>query len=626
MSKHKEASQNQNQSHGFGPRVGVGAPVQKAKDFKGTFKRLISYLAPYKFQLLAVLISAILSTIFSILGPKLLGIATTEIFEGVYQKFKGIPGTGIDFDYIFQILGLLAGLYLISSLFSWIQQFVMASVAQKTVYTLREEAEAKMNRLPLKYFDGTTTGETLSRIVNDVDNISTTLQQSLTQIITSVIMIIGVIIMMLTISPIMTIILLCTLPLSAVIAVMVAKKSQGYFVGQQKSLGNLSGHIEEMYTGHEVVKAFGYEKKALEKFKVVNEELYQFGWKAQFISGVIMPLMSFVGNLGFVLISVVGGIFVTKSYITVGDIQAFIQYARQFSHPIMQTANIANIIQSTIASAERVFELLDEEEQVPEAKDARILSYPKGRVSFEHVDFGYENEPLLIKDMNMEVQPGQTIAIVGPTGAGKTTLINLLMRFYEINSGTIQIDGFDIQELKRDDLHKLFGMVLQDTWLFNGSIADNIAYGREAATKEEIVAAAKAAHADHFIRTLPEGYETELNEEATNISQGQKQLLTIARAILANPTILILDEATSSVDTRTEIHIQKAMNHLMSGRTSFVIAHRLSTIKDADLILVMDKGTVIEQGNHEQLLSQNGFYADLYNSQFTSKKTNKDIG
>ncbi|WP_394239467.1 ABC transporter ATP-binding protein [Niallia oryzisoli] len=611
---------------GFGPRGGMGAPVQKAKDFKGTLKRLIRYLAPYRFQLLTVLIAAMLSTVFSILGPKILGMATTKIFEGLIEKFKGIPGAGIDFDYLFRILGLLAGLYLFSSLFMWIQQYIMASVAQKTVYTLREEAEAKMNKLPLKYFDGTTTGETLSRIVNDVDNISTTLQQSLTQIITSVVTIIGVIIMMITISPVMTIILLCTLPLSAVVAVLVAKKSQPYFVGQQKTLGQLSGHVEEMYTGHEVVKAFGHERKSIEEFKVVNEELYQFGWKAQFLSGIIMPLMSFVGNLAYVLISIVGGIFVTKGTISVGDIQAFIQYSRQFSQPIAQTANIANIIQSTVASAERVFEFLDEEEQVPEEENAKVITFPKGRVSFEHVDFGYTEDQMLIKDMNLEVQPGQTVAIVGPTGAGKTTLVNLLMRFYEINNGTICIDGVDITKLKRSDLHSLFGMVLQDTWLFNGTIADNIGYGREDASEEEVIEAAKAAHADHFIRTLPEGYATVLNEEATNISQGQKQLLTIARAILANPSILILDEATSSVDTRTEIHIQKAMNHLMKGRTSFVIAHRLSTIRDADVILVMNEGKVIEQGNHEELLAQNGFYADLYHSQFSGQSKNQSIG
>lgn len=611
---------------GFGPPGGAGAPVQKAKDFKGTLKRIIGYLKPYKVRLVTVFITAILSTIFTILGPKILGKATTKIFEGVSMKLAGIPGASIDFSYISKIVLILIGLYVMSALFSFLQQYVMASVAQKTVFTLREQAEEKISRLPLKYFDGTTTGETLSRVVNDVDNISTTLQQSLTQLITSIVTVIGVTIMMLTISPVMTLILLCTLPLSAIIAIMVAKKSQGYFGGQQKSLGDLSGHVEEMYTGHEVVKAFGHEKKAKREFTEINEKLYESSWKAQFISGVIMPLMSFVNNFGYVLISVVGGILVTKAYITVGDIQAFIQYARQFSQPITQTANIANIIQSTVASAERVFELLDEEEEVPEVDYAKVIEYPKGHVSFEHVDFGYKANQLLIKDMNIDVKPGQMIAIVGPTGAGKTTLINLLMRFYEINGGSIKIDGVNIADMKRGDLHSLFGMVLQDTWLFNGTIEENIGYGREGATKEEIVQAAKAAHADHFIRTLPDGYQTELNEEGTNISQGQKQLLTIARAILANPTILILDEATSSVDTRTEVYIQKAMNALMEGRTSFVIAHRLSTIKDADLILVMNHGTVIEQGNHEQLLEQGGFYADLYNSQFSEGAFVEDIG
>jgi ATP-binding cassette subfamily B multidrug efflux pump len=604
---------------GFGPPGGPGAPIQKAKDFKGTLKRLIRYLAPYKFRLLTVLLAAILSTVFTIVGPKVLGKATTKIFEGIMEKMSGISGAGIDFEYIIRILFLLGGLYLFSSLFAFIQQYIMASVAQNTVFTLREEAEAKVSRLPLKYFDGTTTGETLSRIVNDIDNISTTLQQSLTQLITSVVTIIGVIIMMLSISPVMTGILLLTLPLSGVVAVFVAKKSQTYFAGQQKSLGNLSGHVEEIYTGHEVVKAFGQEEKALEEFEAINEKLYESSWKAQFISGVIMPLMQFIGNIGYVLICVVGGIFVTNGRITVGDIQAFIQYARQFTQPITQTANIANIIQSTVASAERVFELLDEEEEEAETQNPQVISNPKGHVVFDHVAFGYKQEQLLIKDMNLEVKPGQKVAIVGPTGAGKTTMINLLMRFYELNGGSIKIDGVDIKEMKRGDLHGLFGMVLQDTWLFNGTIADNIGYGREGATREEIIEAAQAAHADHFIRTLPEGYETELNEEASNISQGQKQLLTIARAILANPSILILDEATSSVDTRTEIFIQKAMNRLMENRTSFVIAHRLSTIKDADLILVMNKGTVIEQGTHDELLRQNGFYADLYNSQFADE-------
>lgn len=611
---------------GFGPPGAVGAPIQKAKDFKGTFKRLIRYLAPYRLRLLTVFITAILGTLFTIIGPKILGKATTKIFEGITAKFNGIPGAGIDFEYIAKILILLAGLYLISSLFTFIQQFVMASVAQKTVYTLRKEAEDKIAKLPLKYFDSTSHGETLSRVVNDVDNISTTLQQSLTQIITAVVTLIGVTIMMLTISPIMTLILLVTLPISAVITVFVAKKSQIYFGGQQKALGQLSAHVEETYTGHEVVKSFGHEKKAMGEFEEINDTLYDSAWKAQFISGIIMPLMMFVNNIGYVLISVVGGILVTQKAISVGDIQAFIQYARQFAQPITQTANIANIIQSTIASAERVFELLDEEEEIPENSTPQVVHYPKGYVSFEHVSFGYKPGVTLIEDMNIEVKPGQTIAIVGPTGAGKTTLINLLMRFYEINSGKIMIDGIDIKEMKRADLRRMFGMVLQDTWLFNGTIMENIAYGRENATTEEVISAAKAAHADHFIRTLPEGYDTILNEEATNISQGQKQLLTIARAILANPSILILDEATSSVDTRTEIYIQKAMNRLMSGRTSFVIAHRLSTIKDADLILVMKQGSVIEQGNHEQLLEQNGFYADLYNSQFSGGIFSEDAG
>ncbi len=601
---------------GFGHRGGAGAPVQKAKDFKGSLKRLIRYLTPYKWRLLAVLFTAILGTLFTIIGPKILGKATTKIFEGIVLKMNGVPGAGIDFSYITRILILLGFLYLFSSLFTFIQGYIMASVAQRTVFQLRKEAEGKISRLPLKYFDGTTTGEILSRAVNDVDNISTTLQQSLTQIITSVVTIIGVIIMMLSISVTLTIILLLTLPLSGVIAVFIAKKSQGYFGSQQNTLGQLTGHVEEIYTGHEVVKAFGHEDKAIEEFDDINERLYQSSWKAQFISGAIMPLMQFINNLGYVLICVGGGIFVANGRITVGDIQAFIQYARQFAQPITQTANIANILQSTIASAERVFELLDEQEEEAEAANPKSIENPLGYVSFEHVDFGYKQDQLLIEDMNIHVKPGQKVAIVGPTGAGKTTLINLLMRFYEIQGGSICIDGVNIKDMRRAELHSLFGMVLQDTWLFNGTIAENIAYGRIDATKDEIIEAAKAAHADHFIRTLPEGFDTILNEEATNISQGQKQLLTIARAILANPTILILDEATSSVDTRTELYIQKAMNRLMENRTSFVIAHRLSTIKDADLILVMNKGTVIEQGTHESLLAQNGFYADLYNSQF----------
>ena len=606
---------------GFGP-MGMGMPVQKAKNFKGTLKRLIGYLKPYKLQLLSVLITAIISTVFAIVSPKIMGNATTKLFEGLMMKIQGVPGAKIDFDYIGQIILLLIGLYIISAIFAYIQQYIMAGVAQKTVYNLRKEVDEKLNRLPLKYFDSRTHGEILSRAVNDVDNISSTLQQSLTQLITSVVTLLGVIVMMLSISPLMTLIVVLTLPLSFVAITKIAKKSQTYFKGQQKSLGQLNGHVEEMYTGHKVIKVFGREQKSIEKFEETNEALYQSGWKAQFMSGMIMPLMSFINNIGYVLVSVVGGLLVTKRAIKIGDIQAFIQYARQFSQPITQTANIANVIQSTIASAERVFEILDETEEVPEAAVAKEIIAPKGDVMFEHVSFSYkENEPL-IDDMNIEVKQGQRVAIVGPTGAGKTTLINLLMRFYEINSGKILIDGIDTRDLKREQLRGLFGMVLQDTWLFNSTIRDNIAYGREGATEEEIAAAAKAANADHFIRTLPEGYDTILNEEASNISQGQKQLLTIARAILANPAILILDEATSSVDTRTEVQIQKAMDHLMKGRTSFVIAHRLSTIRDADLILVMNHGTVIEKGTHEELLSVDGFYADLYNSQFTFNQKN----
>jgi len=611
---------------GFGPGGGIGMPVQKAKDFKGTLKRLITYLMPYKLQLLSVFITAIISTIFSIVSPKIMGHATTKLYEGLMMKLKGVPGAKIDFTYIGEIILLLIGLYLLSAVFSYLQQYIMAGVAQKTVYNLRNDVMGKLNRLPLKYFDSRTHGEILSRAVNDVDNISTTLQQSLTQLITSIVTLVGVIVMMLSISPLMTLIVIITLPLSFIATASIAKRSQTYFKGQQKALGQLNGHVEEMYTGHKIIKAFGREKNSIVEFEKINNQLYQSGWKAQFVSGLIMPLMSFINNIGYVLVSVAGGILVTKKAIEIGDIQAFIQYARQFSQPIIQTANIANVIQSTIASAERVFEILDEKEEVPETAETKKLVAPIGEVVFEHVNFGYkENEPLM-EDLNIYVKPGQRAAIVGPTGAGKTTLINLLMRFYELNSGRILIDGIDTREMKREDLRGLFGMVLQDTWLFNSTIRDNIAYGREDATEEEIIAAAKAANADHFIRTLPDGYETILNEEASNISQGQKQLLTIARAILANPAILILDEATSSVDTRTEVQIQKAMDHLMKGRTSFIIAHRLSTIREADLILVMDHGQVIEKGTHKELLEKGGFYADLYNSQFISSKNMKNVG
>ncbi|MBY0009349.1 ABC transporter ATP-binding protein [Paenibacillus typhae] len=598
----------------------MGMPPEKAKDFKGTLRRLITYLRPRQVQLLIVFITAIASTVFSIFSPKVMGKATTKLFEGAYGMLTGVPGAAIDFDYVNKILLLLGGLYLFSSVFSYVQQYVMAGVAQKVVFDMREQVNSKLERLPLKYFDSRTHGEILSRATNDVDNISTTLQQSLTQLITSIVTIIGVIIMMLTISPWLTLITIITLPLSFVVIMAITKRSQGYFIGQQKSLGQLNGHVEEMYTGHRIVKAFGRERQSLSEFNKINDDLYSSGWRSQFMSGMIMPLMMFIGNLGYVLVCVVGGIFVTRKVIEVGDIQAFIQYSRQFTMPITQTANIANIIQSTIASAERVFELLDEEEEVPEtavslAKAADQVE--EGAVEFRHVKFGYKHDAILIEDMNIDVKPGQTIAIVGPTGAGKTTLINLLMRFYEISGGEIVIDGVNITEMKRSELRSKFGMVLQDTWLFNGTIRDNIAYGREGATEADVVRAAKAAHADHFIRTLPLGYDTILNEEASNISQGQKQLLTIARAILADPSILILDEATSSVDTRTEVQIQKAMKTLMTGRTSFVIAHRLSTIRDADLILVMNQGSVIEKGTHVELLEQGGFYADLYNSQFS---------
>lgn len=620
MSENNRKQPPRNQGHGHsGPPM--GRPVEKAKDFKGTLKRLVRYLRPQQVKLLTVFVMAILSTVFTVWSPKVMGKATTKLFEGVMGKMKGIPGASIDFTYISHIIFFLVGLYILSALFTYVTQYIMAGVSQNVVYDLREEVNGKLNRLPLKYFDARTHGEILSRVTNDVDNIANTLQQSLTQLITSVFSLIGFIVMMLTISPWMTLIAFVTLPVSAFIAKTIASKSQQYFKDQQRELGELNGHVEEMYTGHNIVKAFGREEESVEKFREVNDRLYHSGWKAQFISGLIFPVLGFVNNIGYVLISVVGGLFVTHGRISVGDIQAFIQYSRQFTQPIVQTANIANILQSTVASAERVFEVLDEQEETPELEGAKPLAHPEGNVKFEHVNFSYTEGTSLIEDMNIDVKQGQTIAIVGPTGAGKTTLVNLLMRFYELNGGKITVDGKDIRDLKRGDLRSLFGMVLQDTWLFNGTIMDNIAYGREGASETDVVRAAKAAHADHFIRTLPEGYNTVLNEEASNISQGQKQLLTIARAILADPAILILDEATSSVDTRTEVHIQAAMNRLMEGRTSFVIAHRLSTIKNADLILVMNHGTVIEQGSHVELLQQGGFYADLYNSQFTGRAT-----
>ncbi len=617
---------------GGGPMGSFAGPVVKAKNFKGTLKRLLSYLKPQRLNFIIVFIFAIVSTIFSIVGPKISGKAITKLFEGLIGKYTAIgkntallklgkkadiPIPTIDFPYIERIILILLGLYLVSTLFGFLQQYIMAGVAQKTVYNLRKDVDDKISRLPLKFFDARTHGEILSRVTNDIDNISTTLQQSLTQLITSIVTIIGIVIMMLTISPLLTLVVILTLPLYIVVTAFVAKHSQKYFAAQQKEIGALNGHVEEMYTGHEIVKAFGHEKDSIEQFKNINDRLYNAGWKAQFISGIIMPMMRFVSNIGYVIVCVVGGYLATQGKISVGDIQAFIQYSSQFTQPIVQTANIANIIQSTVASAERVFELLDEIEEIPDSDDAKSIEFTKGEVKFENVDFSYKAEEPLIKNMNIDVKQGHTIAIVGPTGAGKTTLVNLLMRFYEIDGGKITVDGVDIRDIKRGELRNMFGMVLQDTWLFNGTIMENIAYGKEGATEEEVMKAARAAHAHHFIKTLPDGYNTILNEEASNISQGQKQLLTIARAILANPTIMILDEATSSVDSRTEVYIQRAMTELMKNRTSFVIAHRLSTIRDAELILVMNKGSIIEMGNHNELLHKKGFYADLYNSQFS---------
>ena len=717
-------------------------PVEKAKNFKGTFVRLVRYLRPQRTKLIVIFFFAIASTIFTIASPKVTGMAMNDVKDAFVARMiinrlekaqdqgrkalgplmeiirkttdtkasppaEGIPSGAIDpeelkyiqdfmaipllsdatvaaekeqicrklydlsqsmptnlsakmaaqlkdksadtdsgitsaikftpeqlesafenigetggtFNFIAlgKIMLILLGMYILSALLTFCTQFIMSSVAQKTVAKLREEVNDKLGRLPLKYFDSRTHGEILSRVTNDVDSIANTLQQSITQLITSVIQIIGYIVMMLTISPLLTLIVMITMPFYVLITMRVTKHSQKYFKGQQKYLGELSGHVEEMYSGHAIVKAFGQEKNSVEKFKEINDHLTESAWKANFVSGLMHPLMNFISNLGYVIISVIGGLWMTKNRLNLGDITAFIQYSRSFNMPIIQTANIANIIQSTIACAERVFEILDEEEEIPDNTDATVLSDPRGKVEINNLSFRYLEDKPLIEDLTMKALPGHTIAIVGPTGAGKTTLVNLLMRFYEINGGTISVDGIDIRKLKRNDLRCLYGMVLQDTWLFNGTIKANIAYGRDGATDEEIVRAAEAAHADHFIRTLPDGYDTILNEEASNISQGQKQLLTIARAILSDPVILILDEATSSVDTRTELLIQKAMANLMKGRTNFVIAHRLSTIRDAELILVMNHGSIVEQGTHAELLARNGFYADIYRSQFAGK-------
>ena len=596
---------------GGGPRA-----VEKAKDFKGTMKKLGVYLKPYSLSIAIVILFAIGSAAFSIVGPKILGKATTKIFEGLVQKITGVPDASIDFGYIGNIAMILVALYLVSSLFGIIQSFIMSGVAQKVSYNLRKQISEKMDTLPLNYFDTRTNGEVLSRITNDVDTVNQTLNQSLSQIITSVVTLIGVLIMMFSISWIMTLATFIILPVSMVLISLVVKKSQKYFKSQQEYLGHLNGQVEEVYGGHNIMKAFNREEASTKDFDELNNTLYKSAWKSQFLSGMMMPIMSFVGNLGYVLVSILGGWLTIKSVITVGDIQAFIQYVRSFNQPISQMAQVANIMQSTAAAAERVFEFLDEEDEVKDPVNSVDPWEIRGEVEFEDVHFGYNPDKIIINDFSVDVKPGQKVAIVGPTGAGKTTIVKLLMRFYDINSGSIKIDGHDIRDFKRADLRNLFGMVLQDTWLFNGTIMENLRYGRLDATDAEVKEAAKAAHVDHFVKTLPDGYNMVLNEEASNISQGQKQLLTIARAFLKDPKLLILDEATSSVDTRTELLIQKAMEKLMEGRTSFIIAHRLSTIRDADLILVMKDGDIVEQGNHEELLEKGGFYSSLYNSQF----------
>ena len=591
-----------------------GMSTEKAKDFKGTMKKLMGYLTQYKIGLLLVVIFAIGSTIFNIAGPKILGKATTELFHGLISKVSG--GSGIDFDKIAKILIGLMCLYVCSALFSFIQGYIMTGVSQKLTYRMRKEISEKIDRLPMGYFDKMTHGEILSRITNDVDTLSQSLNQSATQVITSVATIIGVLVMMLSISPLMTVIAILILPLSMGLIGMIVKRSQRYFKEQQEYLGYVNGQVEEVYGGHNIVKAFNKEDDVIDEFDRDNDRLYRSAWKSQFLSGMMMPIMQFVGNLGYVAVVILGGYLAIKKTIEVGDIQSFIQYVRNFTQPIQQVAQVANMLQSTAAASERVFEFLGEPEEEAAPENPVVLKNPEGAVEFEHVHFGYNPEHTIIHDFSVKVEHGQKIAIVGPTGAGKTTMVKLLMRFYDVSGGSIKVDGHDIREFDRGELRRMFGMVLQDTWLFKGSIEDNIRYGKLDATHEDVVKAADAAYAHRFIQTLPGGYGMELNEEASNVSQGQKQLLTIARAILADPKILILDEATSSVDTRTEVRIQKAMDNLMKGRTSFIIAHRLSTIRDADLILVMKEGDIVEMGRHEELLAKNGFYADLYNSQF----------
>ena len=602
------------QHRGRGPMGHGMQPGEKPKDLKGSLGKLLSYIGNFKAAIIVVMIFAAASTVFNVIGPKILGKATTALSEGLMAK---IQGTGsIDFTYIGQILLFVLGLYVCSAAFNFIQGWIMTGVTQKICYRMRKEISEKINRMPMKYFESRTYGEVLSRITNDVDTLGQGLNQSITTIITSAATLVGVLIMMLSISPLMTLIAIVILPISMALISFVVKKSQKYFKDQQEYLGHINGQVEEVYGGHLVIKAFNREKDTVEEFNRTNEILYQSAWKSQFLSGMMQPIMMFVGNLGYAAVALSGGLLAIRGTITIGDIQAFIQYVKNFTQPIQQIAQVINQVQSMAAASERVFEFLNEEEEDQTVEHPADVSAVTGTVDFDHVQFGYNPDQTIIKDFCAHVKPGQKIAIVGPTGAGKTTMVKLLMRFYDVNSGSIKLDGHDVRDFNRRELRDAFGMVLQDTWLFKGTIMENIRYGRLDATDEEVIAAAKAAHADHFIKTLPGGYQMELNEDASNVSQGQKQLLTIARAILADNPILILDEATSSVDTRTEERIQKAMDNLMKGRTSFIIAHRLSTIKDADVILVMKDGDIVEQGTHDELLARNGFYADLYNSQF----------
>ena len=632
---------------GFGGGRRAAVSVERAKDFSGTLRRLVAYLKPQALPIIFVIVFTILSVVFTVSAPKIIGKATNVLFEGVVSKqlssnmtkdqivadlkAKGqdqladmisaidvTPGKGIDFNALQNILITLLGIYLLAAFFQWLQQYTMAGVAQRTVYKLRKDIDSKLAKLPLKYYDNHSHGDILSRVTNDIDNIAHTLQLSITQLVHALAVLVGVIVMMFSISPLLSWITLAIIPLSLLITMFIIRRSQKYFIAQWDSTGSLNGHIEETFTGHNIIEAYNQQDKAITRFNEENNKVYESSFKAQFISSILRPSVNLLNNLNYVVICIIGGIRVTTGQITLGGVQAFIQYSRQFTQPVIQVASIVNVLQSTTASAERVFELLDEKEEIPDTENPIVLEDVKGHVRFEHVYFSYNPDTPLIEDMNLEALPGESVAIVGPTGAGKTTLVNLLMRFYEINSGRITIDGIDIRDMRRDDLRKIFGMVLQDTWLFNGTIRDNIAYGKDDASFEEIRAAAQEAYIDHFIRTLPEGYETILTGDASNISQGQKQLLTIARAFLINPKILILDEATSSVDTRTEMLIQKAMAKLRKGRTSFIIAHRLSTIREASTILVMNKGKIVEQGNHEELMEARGFYYDLYMSQYIS--------